>query len=349
MQDKPSRADKLHFEDVDVGKVVSFGRKQVSKDEIIAFARAYDPQPIHLDEEAARRSIVGGLCASGFHSCALFMRMLADDVLNHSTSQGSPGMDEVRWLKPVRPGDVLTGQYVCQEKRVLASRPNVGLLKVKFSMLNQDGTEVMTWLSNQLLSVRHPQSAAPKPKSDKPGARAESLWDVPIGAGPSRTSNYFEDRVIGEMADVGSHTFTRDEIVGFARDFDPQPFHLDEAAAKSSLFGALCASGWHTAAIYIRLFVALRQGIEAEIAKNGGTVAVYGPSPGFKNIRWIKPVYVGDTISYRIRTAAKIDLKSRPDRGLIVSYSEGRNQKGEVVFSIEGQILAERREPFKPA
>ncbi len=351
MQDKPTGADKLHFEDVDVGKPVSFGRKVVTKDEIIAYASAYDPQLIHLDEEVAKRSIVGGLCASGFHSCAMLMRMVADDVLNRATSLGSPGMDEVRWLKPVRPGDVLTGRYVCEEKRVLASRPHVGIAKVKFSMLNQDGAEVMIWASNQLLGVRHPQpvEATPKSKPGKGAAQQDDMWAAPLGPPPSRTSNFFEDRLIGEMADLGSHTFAKSEIVAFAEQFDPQPFHLDEEAAKASLFGALCASGWHTAAHYIRLSVVLRQGIEADIARQGGRIAVYGPSPGFKNVRWLKPVYVDDTITYRNRTIGKIDLKSRPDRGLVVTHTQGRNQKGEIVFSIEGQILAERRELYKPA
>ena len=351
MQDEaPSRSDLLHFEDIVVGETVPFGRKQVTKEEIVAFASAYDPQLIHLDEEVAKRSIVGGLCASGFHSCAILMRMLADDVLNKATSLGSPGMDEVKWLKPVRPDDVLTARYTCTSKRVLGSRPNVGLAAVTFEMLNQAGDVVMIWMSNQLLAVRHPGGAAPATQgSAKAGAALQNLWDLPAGPAPSVQSNYFEDRVIGECAELGSHTFTKPEIIAFAREYDPQPFHLDEEAAKSSLFGALCASGWHTAAHYIRLSVALRHGIEAKIRAAGGKVAIYGPSPGFKNVRWLKPVFAGDTITYRNRTTQKIDLKSRPERGLIASETQGRNQNGEIVFAINGQILAERREPYRPA
>ena len=353
MQDKaPTRSGLLHFEDVIVGQTVPFGRKRVTKDEIVAFASAYDPQLIHLDEEVAKRSIVGGLCASGFHSCAILMRMLADDVLNKATSLGSPGMDEVKWLKPVRPDDELTARYTCTSKRVLHSRPHVGLAAVTFDMLNQAGDVVMVWKSNQLLSVRDPNALELTTASSGPAKTVtplQSLWDMPAGPAPSARSNYFEDRVIGEFADLGSHTFTKPEIVAFAREYDPQPFHLDEEAAKSSLFGALCASGWHTAAHYIRLSVALRQGIEAKIRDAGGKVAVYGPSPGFKKVRWLKPVYVGDTITYRNRTTQKIDLKSRPERGLVVTETQGRNQKGEIVFAINGQILAERREPYRAA
>ncbi len=348
MQQKTS-SDLLHYEDITVGETVPFGRKRVTKEEIVAFASAYDPQPIHLDEEVAKRSIVGGLCASGYHSCAMLMRMLADDVLNKATSFGSPGMDEVKWLKPVRPGDDLSARYTCTGKRLLGSRPNVGISAVTFEMLNQAGDVVMTWKSNQLWRVRHPEAHAPAPVPEGPKARPaplQSLWDV-TGPAPSETSNYFEDRVIGEIADLGAHRFGKDEIVAFARAYDPQPFHLDEDAAKSSLFGALCASGWHTAAHYLRLSVALRQGIEAKVRASGGKLGIYGPSPGFKNVRWLKPVYVGDTIAYRMRTTEKIDLKSRPERGLVVTETQGRNQKDEIVFSINGMILVERREPYR--
>jgi acyl dehydratase len=134
--------------------------------------------------------------------------------------------------------------------------------------------------------------------------------------------------------------------VAFAREFDPQPFHLDDAAAKASLFGALSASGWHTTAVWIRQYVAYRQRIEAEMRAAGLTPAQYGPSPGFKNLRWLKPVYPGDTIEYRGRIVEKLDWKNRPDRGLIVTDNQGRNQKGEIVFAIRGQIFAERRTPL---
>jgi acyl dehydratase len=159
---------------------------------------------------------------------------------------------------------------------------------------------------------------------------------------------FFEDRQIGETTDFGRHTFARDDIIAFAREFDPQPFHLDDAAAKGSLFGALCASGWHTAAIFIREFVQHRLNASAQAETAGGRQAVYGPSPGFRNLKWPKPVYVGDTIEFRGRLCEKIGLKSRPNRGLIASDVQGRNQNGEIVFAITSQILVDRREPYRP-
>jgi acyl dehydratase len=150
----------VHWEDVAVGETVAFGRYEVTKEEIIAYAQAFDPQPFHLDEEAARSYAVGRLCASGWHTCAMMMRMLAEDLLSKAAALGSPGLEECRWLKPVFPGDVITGRMTCQSKRVLGSRPNVGLCQMAFEALNQNGDVVMTWTAAQFLRVRNPGSAA---------------------------------------------------------------------------------------------------------------------------------------------------------------------------------------------
>src|ERR1700674_1549293 len=109
---------------------------------------------------------------------------------------------------------------------------------------------------------------------------------------------YFEDLRVGTRTEVGSHTFTADEIKAFARQYDPQPFHLDEAAAAKSHFGALCASGWHTVAMWMRLRILHGRKEDAERKARGEVIARLGPSPGFRDMRWLKPVYAGDTISY---------------------------------------------------
>jgi acyl dehydratase len=131
----------------------------------------------------------------------------------------------------------------------------------------------------------------------------------------------------------------------FAARFDPQPFHLDDEAASRSLFGRLSASGWHTTAIWIRQFVRYRQDIERDMRARGLVPAQYGPSPGFRNLRWLKPVYPGDTIEFRGRVDTKLDWRSRPDRGLIETENQGRNQHGDLVFALRGRILAEKHSP----
>ena len=338
----------VHHEDIITGATRAFGRYEITKEQIFAFARTFDPQPMHLDEVAARASIAGGLCASGFHTCAILMRMMCDGVILTSASLGSPGVDEVRWLKPVRPGDVLSVRGTWGEKRVSASRPHVGISKSLFELLNADGDVVATLRSNQMLALRNPPKVAPPASGaaapPKAVQRVASLWDEPAASAPqpSRTSNYFEDRTVGELADLGQHTFERDDIIAFARAFDPQLFHLDEEVGRRSLFGGLSASGWHTASVFVRKLIDWRQAVEAEIRGAGGSVAAWGPSPGFKDCRWLKPVLAGDTISFRNQTSALIPLKSRPDRGLVVAENQGRNQKGEIVFLITTQVLAER-------
>ncbi|HEX6001165.1 MAG TPA: MaoC/PaaZ C-terminal domain-containing protein, partial [Hyphomicrobiaceae bacterium] len=293
---------------------------------------------------------VGGLCASGWHTCAMMMRMLVDGLLGEAASLGSPGMDEVRWKRPLWPGDVLSVRYTVQEKRVLGSRPDVGLAKVLVELVDAKGEVPCTWQTNQLTRVRRP-AAAPAaangsvaPRGDRKVALLD-LWDAPAVA--RRPDPFFEDAVLGETIELGSHTFGRDEIIEFARAFDPQPFHLDEEAAKTSLFGGLCASGWQTAAHFIRLIVTSRAQILAETAAKGARLPVYGPSPGFRDLRWPKPVFVGDTVTYRIRLVEKIDMKSRPKRGLLASAVQGRNQKGEIVFAVNSLILADRRQPLE--
>jgi acyl dehydratase len=348
VQDTIVGEGRLFHEDIEVGRAYDCGRKLVTKDEIVAFALRFDPQPMHLDEQAAKNTLAGGLCASGLHTCAMMMRMVCDGILNRVESLGSPGIDEVRFLRPVRPGDVMATRYTPQEKRILASRPGVGITKVLVEFADEKGEPAASWLTNQLTRVRSPgpPPATPAPKREKQATT--SLWDIPVPPGPPPPDAYFEDRRIGEIAELGSHTFGRDEIVDFARQYDPQPFHLDEAAAKASLFGALAASGWHTAAVFIRGVVASRLEGNAAARARGERVATYGPSPGFRNLGWPRPVLVGDTVSFRARLSEKIDLKSRPDRGLLASEVQGRNQKGELVFAVTSQILAERRTPYRP-
>ncbi|HRK20021.1 MAG TPA: MaoC family dehydratase [Hyphomicrobiaceae bacterium] len=145
---------------------------------------------------------------------------------------------------------------------------------------------------------------------------------------------------------MGSQTLERDAVLEFARQYDPQPFHLDEEAGKRSLFGGLSASGWHTASTFIRKVVDARKEHARAIAAAGNPIATWGPSPGFRNLQWPKPVLVGDTVSFRQKVVEKRDLKSRPKTGLVITRSEGRNQKGEIVYKFTGQMLVERRSPY---
>jgi acyl dehydratase len=134
----------IYWEDFHVGKVIDLGTRVVPRAEVIEFARQYDPQPFHTDEAAAQASIYGGLIASGWHTCAMMMRLLYDGVLKRAASLGSPGVDSVRWLKPVRPDDVLHARMTVTETRASASKPDRGIIKSKSELFNQRGELVMT-------------------------------------------------------------------------------------------------------------------------------------------------------------------------------------------------------------
>jgi acyl dehydratase len=345
-----SSTTKLHWEDIAVGKPSSYGAYEVTKEDIFAYARAYDPQPHHIDEEIAKLSLTKGLCASGWHSCAMFMRIYYDGVLKNSASLGAAGIEEVKWLKPVRPGFILSVRSTCLEKRLMRSRPGVGIAKMFHEMLNQHGEAVMSVENSQFMGVRDADAAARHESAAGSAAKPAAAQPIVGSASlPKPASNYFEDQVIGLTTELGTHTFTPDGIKAFAHKFDPQPFHVDEEAAKGSLFGGLCASGWHTAAEFIGHMIRARQAEEKVFQANGTLSGMWGPSPGFKNLKWPKPVFAGDTIRFRVTNTAKVDLKSRPERGLLVFLNEGFNQNGELVFQVTGQILVPRRVPFVPA
>ena len=133
---------KYYWEDFPVGKVREFGGYVVTAEEIIDFATKFDPQPFHLSEEAGKASLFGGLCASGWHTCAMTMRMMCDEFLLETASLGSPGLENIRWIKPVRPGDTLHVRSVVIEARPMESKPHVGLVKVRWETLNQNNEEV---------------------------------------------------------------------------------------------------------------------------------------------------------------------------------------------------------------
>ena len=158
---------------------------------------------------------------------------------------------------------------------------------------------------------------------------------------------YFEDVQVGDVFPVGRHTFTADEIKAFAGRFDPQLFHLDEAAAAQSHFGALCASGWHTAVIWMRLMVDRRRAFAEAARARGEPVAAMGPALGFRDLKWLKPVYVGDTIDYQSEVIALRPSGSRPRTGLMTIISTGVNQNGEPVISFVSTTFVERR-PEQP-
>ncbi len=156
---------------------------------------------------------------------------------------------------------------------------------------------------------------------------------------------FFDDLKVGDKVTLGSHLFTAEDIKTFAAQYDPQAFHMDEAAGAASHFGALVASGWHTAAIWMRKMVDYRKR-EADILQaRGEGVPGIGPSPGFRDMRWHKPVFVGDTVTYATEVVELRPSQSRPQWGIVGFLNSGANQHGEPVISFVSTAFIERRIP----
>jgi len=145
----------VYFEDLEIGAKASFGRYEVIREEVIDFASKYDPQPFHLSDEAAAQTHFGRISASGWHTCAMVMRMLVDNITEkRQAGLGSPGLDELRWLKPVYPGDVLRVETELVSKKQSQSRPEMGSFQSVVSVFNQEGVKVCSMKSIGLIRVR---------------------------------------------------------------------------------------------------------------------------------------------------------------------------------------------------
>ena len=146
---------RLYFEDFEPGQALAFGPHVVTRAEIIAFAAEFDPQPMHLDEAAAADSLLGGLAASGWHTCAMFMRMMYDGWISESACMGSPGIDSLKWLRPVRPGDELFGRSTVLETRLPRSRPDRGFVTFRHEVFGARDAPVLV-MQNPVMFARRP-------------------------------------------------------------------------------------------------------------------------------------------------------------------------------------------------
>jgi acyl dehydratase len=156
--------------------------------------------------------------------------------------------------------------------------------------------------------------------------------------------NFYEDMEIGARREIGAYTFTAEAIKKFAGKYDPQRFHLDEEEGRNSLFGGLAASGWHVGSACMKMLIADAQRRVKEAMARGEKVAVWGPSPGFRDLRWLRPVLAGDTISFSTGIESKRVSESRPGWGIVQTQTGGVNQRGEEVYSIRATAFVPLRD-----
>ncbi len=329
-----------YFEDFTVGETATYPGPTVSASDIVAFAQQYDPQPFHLSEEAAKGTFAGRLIASGWHTACLHMRMLADDLLGNAVGLGAPGIDELRWLKPVLPGDTLQARRTVLGVR-RSTKGNRGFVQFAFEVLNQQGEVVMAQANSIMFACRTTEAGnapatavatkpVPSPSPSRTWTKAEAL---------RQPMPYLEDLVPGDRIMLGDKHFDEAGIIAFATEYDPQFFHIDPTAAKDGPFGGLIASGWQTAACWMRLLVDFRMAQVSACHAAGVAPVRLGPSPGFSDARWLKPVFPGDTITCATTVLDARPSASRPGWGLARSHNTGINQRGELVFEFTSAVF----------
>ena len=323
------------FEDFQPGETRAYGDYRFTEAEIVEFASVYDPQPFHLDDAAGRRSMLGGLSASGWHTCSALMRMMVDGWLAETTCLAGIGVEDNRWLAPVRPGDRLTARTETLEKIDLRSRPDAGIVKFATSLRNQDGVEVLAQKTSTLFARREKLAVAALPLWEKKAALEKKTAENPpepiadrFGALP----DHFARAQVGAFAQLGETLFTADFIRDYAEKYDPMPFHIDEAAGKAHFLGAMSAAGFQTASCWMGHFIALRR----EAAAGGETPS--RASPGFSGLVWRKPVLLGDRIAFSSQVIAK-RATSKPNLGLVRSRNLGVNQHGEIVIEFDASVF----------
>ena len=303
---RPNRLVHLtHWDDFEPGYPYELGTVRIGRNEAGAF------DGIYVGSRPDAETTVSGMLL-----IALQMRLMCDSHLKNAAGLGAPGIDWLERPAPAPFATQLTTILTCISRRPLASRPGVGLLELTCETRRADGAVVLKWHNTQFARIRDQDAARPVGTAS---ARRQT-------ARTGEAATQARGRILGE------HRFAREEIVAFARAFDPQTFHLDEAAAANSLFGALCASGWHTCAVAIRL---LRDHLAREAAFEGfpRRAEAVPDFAGMRDVAWRKPVFVGDAITFALAPDAS-NAGSGEHGGAQTSphVIVGTNQTGERVF-----------------
>lgn len=301
-------ADDLHhiiyWDDFPVGQALRLGAFTVPEADAAVFDGAF--------HDPGRRP---GAPLSTMALCGCQMRLMADSHLARAAGLGSPGLDAVQTLGSAQPGERLEAFMTPRMARPLGSRPGVGLLSIDYDVKNSDGLTLSRWHSKQFMRIADPASAQPR------GAAAElAIPAIEVTSAPQPAIS------------IGAHQFDHDQILAFARDFDPQPFHLDDEKARDSLFGALCASGWQTCAVFLRLFRdRLRQAASLSAYPNAPSASLSDFSQ-LVALKWLKPVFVDDVITFTAVEIGTADIGS-PSPASVFDCT-GTNGNGEAVFSV---------------
>ena len=258
---------------------------------------------------------------------------------------GAPGIEELKWLKPVRPGDTLRARRTVLETKASRSRPEMGLVRFHYELLNQNGDVVLSQRNWSMLGRRDAETRPSAEPERGPASAADATFAPAAAPDEVEPASFFEDVPVGETVVLGSYAFTADKIIAFARRYDPQPFHVDPEAARDSFYGGLIASGWHTGSAWMSRLVERRTRQREAALARGERPVNFGPSPGFRDLKWLKPVHAGDTLTFRTTVVDKRVSASRPDWGLVLSQRHRPQPGGRARLRIQRRRVRRAERP----
>jgi acyl dehydratase len=303
----------LYFEDFPVGKTFGIGRTDISATQIDSYAAAFDPRP----------RANGGIqpAASPIQLCAILMRLNFDGWMSGTAARGAPGVDEVVWQQPAHAGQPLNGRARVLNARVSHSKPELGFVQFRYELIDDQGKLAIAQTNYVMFARRNADGVTERPtqkkKPETAAAQAEAAHAMP---------KEWNVHALGKRVATGTTHFTRDDIIAFARVYDPQSFHVDEVAAKSGPFGALAASGWHTASAWMNAYVRACD----QSGLNPGRLL------SMTDLRWLRPTYAGDTIAWDF---TPIDIAPNgAAEAILTSRNSGANQDGVPVFEFTAKM-----------
>lgn len=294
-------SEHLFFEDFPAGATREFCRYELTREQVEAYAVDFDPLL------GARESEAGAITASPWQSPALLMRLNYDGWMNEAAARGAPGVDEARWLRPITAGEILSARYTVRSARVSRSKPHLGLVQFFYELLGEDGGPAFSQLNSVMIELRAPQAAGNEARAD----------------GTVRNSDGTTAANEQPAIPLGAVDFPADKVVAFARIYDPQPFHVDAVAAQTGPFGALAASGWHTAAGWARAYATSLEAGTPGLPKADRL-------RWLKPLRWRKPVFAGDRVAFEFVPGGV--AKSADGDSVMTAIGRGRDGNGATIF-----------------
>ena len=330
MHAKPPRRPRMALPDV-----CQLGPIRIAADEMVAFARRFDPQPFHVDEQAAQGTLLGGLAASAWFTCTKIMGEISRFAFRHSFVLDLAGAEQIILMGPVRGDDLLTITLFLSDETLCACGDHVRRGRVE--AVNQMGDVVMRMMLDCVLSPRESGLKAANVICPLRQGRAAR-----VARAPRRDAiRYFDDVVIGSEIDLGRYTFGPEAV----DEFNACTANGAQHGGSSTGPGRREVPIWHLPAAWMQRMVRFYEEESKQRAASGESIPRLGPATGFKQLRWHRPVAIGETITFRGWAERKLDIASQHHWGLLVVGAEGLDADGEKVVSFYPQMLLERRNP----